>query len=87
MVSQDRISTREEVAGFEDPTEHVNYPKSTISLEDRYVDEPRRLRVVVIGAGLAGILAGILLPAKIPEIDLTIFEKNFDVVGLTEPNS
>jgi L-2-hydroxyglutarate oxidase LhgO len=34
----------------------------------------------VIGAGLAGITAGALLPAKVPGIQLTIFEKNPEVV-------
>lgn len=38
------------------------------------------MRVGVIGAGLAGITAGILLPAKVPGIKLTIYEKNADVV-------
>lgn len=50
-------------------------------LEDHSIDETRSLRVVVIGAGLSGILAGILLPAKVPKIDLTIYEKNDDVVS------
>lgn len=34
-------------------------------------------------AGLSGINAGILLPAKVPGIQLTIFEKNNDVVSRT----
>jgi predicted NAD/FAD-binding protein len=34
----------------------------------------KKLRVAVIGAGLSGIIAGVLLPAKVPGIDLTIFE-------------
>jgi len=54
-------------------------------LQDTFIDEPRRLRVAVIGAGLAGITAGILLPAKVPNIDLTIFEKNHDVSGKHAP--
>lgn len=57
------------------------YPGSGLSLIDRYVDEPRSLRVGVIGGGLAGILAGILLPAKVPGIQLTIYEKNKDFVS------
>jgi hypothetical protein len=59
------------------------YPNVSFQLEDRYIDEPRALRVVVIGAGLAGITAGILFPAKVPGINLTIFEKNEDVVSST----
>ncbi|KAI1491258.1 hypothetical protein F5X96DRAFT_484518 [Biscogniauxia mediterranea] len=53
----------------------------TLELVDRFIDEPRKLRVAVIGAGLAGIIAGVLLPAKVPGIELTILEKNEDVGG------
>lgn len=59
----------------------VTYPSSNLVLEDRHIDNVRSLRVVVIGAGLAGITAGILLPVKVPGIKLTILEKNADVVG------
>lgn len=55
--------------------------KTSFRLEDRYIDEPRPLKVAVIGGGIAGITAGILLPAKVPEIQLTIFEKNSDLGG------
>jgi len=58
-----------------------NYPKSRISLVDRFIDEPRSLRVAVIGGGLSGITAGVLLPAKVPNIKLTIYEKNHDFVS------
>ncbi|KAF9876607.1 4-hydroxyacetophenone monooxygenase [Colletotrichum karsti] len=57
------------------------YSDITLELPDRYIDEPRSLRVAVVGAGLSGVLAGILLPAKVPNIQLTIFEKNADVGG------
>ncbi|KND89154.1 putative sterigmatocystin biosynthesis monooxygenase stcW [Tolypocladium ophioglossoides CBS 100239] len=56
-------------------------PTSGVSLIDRFIDEPRPLRVAVIGGGLAGILAGILLPVKVPGIDLTIYEKNHEFGG------
>jgi len=58
------------------------YPDTNLEIEDRYIDEPRKLRVAVIGAGLAGILAGVLLPAKVPNIELVIYEKNDDVVSI-----
>ncbi|KAK3997817.1 hypothetical protein QBC44DRAFT_338382 [Cladorrhinum sp. PSN332] len=58
-----------------------SYPKPRISLIDRFIDEPRALKVAVIGGGLAGINAGILLPAKVPNINLTIYEKNDDFGG------
>lgn len=60
------------------------YEDVSLELPDRYIDEPRSLRVAVIGAGLSGVLAGILLPAKVPGVKLTIFEKNADVVCLMD---
>lgn len=56
------------------------YPRSRVELVDRYIDEPRKVRVAVVGGGLSGILAGILLPVKVPGIDLTIYEKNSEFV-------
>ena len=53
-----------------------------VSLVDRFIDEPRPLRVAVVGGGLSGVLAGILLPAKVPGIQLTIYEKNADFVRI-----
>lgn len=58
------------------------YP-TTLELEDKPIDEIRHLKVAVIGAGLSGITAGILLPAKVPGIEVTILEKNADVVRFT----
>lgn len=60
---------------------HDLYPISTLRLPDHHIDDIRSLRVVVIGAGIAGITAGILLPAKVPKIQLTILEKNEEVVS------
>ncbi|KAH7260389.1 hypothetical protein FSOLCH5_009272 [Fusarium solani] len=57
------------------------YHNPSLTLIDRFVDEPRPLRVGVIGGGLAGISAGVLLPKKVPGIQLTIYEKNADVGG------
>ncbi|TQV95833.1 flavin-binding monooxygenase [Cordyceps javanica] len=57
------------------------YRKPGRVLIDRFIDEPRELRVAVIGGGLAGILAGVLLPAKVPNVKLTIYEKNADFGG------
>lgn len=62
-------------------------PRSTLQIQDRFIDEPERLRVAVIGAGLTGIEAGVLLPAKVPNIDLVIYEKNADVVWIAHLNS
>lgn len=57
------------------------YPHPTdFKLTEKPIDEIRELKVAIIGAGLSGITAGILLPAKVPGICLTIFDKNSDVV-------
>lgn len=77
-IVQDLVDTIEPLLK---PPKSSSYPTPSISLEQRHIDEPRELRVAVIGAGLSGILAGILLPAKVPNIKLTIFEKNADVVS------
>lgn len=63
------------------PSLPIDYPVSKLQLDHGHcIDHVRELKVAVIGAGLAGINAGILLPAKVPGIKLTIFEKNSDVV-------
>ncbi|KAJ6033942.1 hypothetical protein N7499_010106 [Penicillium canescens] len=54
---------------------------STFQLEEHPVDEVRPIKVGIIGAGLAGITAGVMLPAKLPGLDLQIFDKNADVGG------
>ena len=61
------------------------YPYPTdFKLSERPIDEVRELNVAVLGAGLTGITAGILLPAKVPGINLTIIEKNADVVSVAD---
>jgi hypothetical protein len=56
-------------------------PKTQFELEEHPVDQVRSIKVGIIGAGLSGITAGILLPAKLPGLDLRIWDKNADVVG------
>jgi hypothetical protein len=72
--------------GLQKPSEPQSYinPQVKLPLIDRYIDEPRQLRVAVIGGGLAGILAGVLLPEKVPGIQLTIYDKNYDFVRLPQ---
>lgn len=62
---------------------NVEYPQSNLKLEKHPVDQGRSLKVAVIGAGIAGVLAGVLLPVKVPGIELKIYEKNSDVVSLS----
>lgn len=68
------------------PVLPIHYPVSKLQLDPNHcIDNVREVKVAVIGAGLAGINAGILLPAKVPGIKLTIFEKNHDVVSSLRP--
>lgn len=74
------MNTATGTAGSEKQTS-LAYPKPRVSLVDRFLDEPRKLRVAVIGGGLSGILSGVLLPEKVPGIELVIYEKNPDFVS------
>jgi hypothetical protein len=57
----------------------VNH-RPAFQLEEHPIDQVRPIKVGVIGAGLSGITAGVLLPAKLPGLDLRIYDKNADVV-------
>lgn len=50
-------------------------------LEQRSIDEARPLRVVVIGAGISGILACIRFVQRIPNLEICIYDKNADIGG------
>jgi ribulose 1,5-bisphosphate synthetase/thiazole synthase len=50
-------------------------------LWDHLIDDYRPIKVIVIGAGLSGILAGIRLSQRIPNLRLTIYDKNEDLGG------
>lgn len=54
--------------------------KTQFELEEHPVDTVRPIKVGIIGAGLAGVTAGVLLPAKLPGLDLRIYDKNAEVV-------
>lgn len=50
-------------------------------LEERPIDADIPLKAVVVGAGIAGITAGVLLPAKVLGIELVIYERESDLVS------
>lgn len=54
-------------------------------LEDHPVDQRRAIKAIVTGAGISGVTAGILLPAKVPGLDLVIYERASDVVCERSP--
>lgn len=60
--------------GFFDNVDPFDFPT-------RPVDSPRPMKVVVIGAGMSGIIAGIFFPRAIENLTLTIYEKNADLGG------
>lgn len=64
------------------PVQPQASPKPHFELEEHPIDEFRDIKVGVLGAGLAGITAGVLLPAKLPGLDLRIYDKNPDVVRI-----
>lgn len=53
---------------------------------DAPVDYTRPIKVICIGAGMSGILCGIRFPQKIPNLDLTIYDKNDEVGGVWYEN-
>ena len=76
----------------------VNMGKSdTYNLLEASIDEDRPLRIVAIGAGFSGILAGIrwlkhmynkisliplyIIPQRMKNVELVIYEKNYGVGG------
>lgn len=59
-----------------DPTPYV-HPL----ISERSIDAPRPLKVIYIGAGVSGIVGAILFPQYVPDVCLTIYDKNADVGG------
>lgn len=53
----------------------------TPRISERAVNQPRPLKVIYIGAGISGILAAIKFREAVPELDLTIYEKNPELGG------
>lgn len=62
---------------YEDPGTKI---ESHPLISERSADEPRKLKVIYIGAGISGIVAAIQFQA-VPALDLSIYEKNADVGG------
>ncbi|THH08433.1 hypothetical protein EW145_g2721 [Phellinidium pouzarii] len=58
---------------------------SSFKLGDKCIDDDRPMKVVVIGAGFSGIIAGIRFPQRIKNLNLTIYDKNPGVGGTWQP--
>lgn len=50
-------------------------------ISERAIDDTRPLRVIYVGAGISGIIAAILLPKYVPNVELAVYEKNSDIGG------
>lgn len=48
---------------------------------ERAIDDYRPIKAICIGAGMSGIAVGCLFPQNIPNLELTIYEKNPEVGG------
>lgn len=51
------------------------------NLARRCIDQPRRMKVICIGAGMSGIITGIFFPRQIANLDLVIYDKNPELGG------
>ncbi|CAK7199559.1 hypothetical protein SEUCBS139899_002239 [Sporothrix eucalyptigena] len=54
---------------------------ATIKADINEIDYARPMKVIVIGAGISGILAAIRFPRRIPNLDLVVYDKNPEVGG------
>ncbi|CAG8381236.1 unnamed protein product [Penicillium salamii] len=62
------------------PTEE-KHKAYTPLISERAIDQARPLKVIYIGAGISGILAAIKFREAVPDLSLTIYEKNPELGG------
>ncbi|KAH9925847.1 FAD/NAD-P-binding domain-containing protein [Epithele typhae] len=73
-------------SGPKSPTSPGAHTITNLSLGEFSIDEYQPVKVIVIGAGFSGIIAGIRFPQKIPNVQLTIYEKSGGVGGVWHNN-
>lgn len=54
---------------------------TSFKINNTPVENLRKLKVIVIGAGYSGIYCGIRIPERLGNVDLVIYEKNAGVGG------
>lgn len=72
------------VSPLSDPkveSNETNKSKPKFEIEEHPIDQVRDIKVGIIGAGLSGVTAAALLRAKLPGINVTVYDKNGDVVS------
>lgn len=63
------------------PNDTTTETHSQLNIKDTPVENFRKMRVVVIGAGFSGIYLGVPIPQRLRNVELAIYEKNDDVGG------
>jgi cation diffusion facilitator CzcD-associated flavoprotein CzcO len=65
----------------------AKHPTSlTFTLADHAIDHPRPMKVVVVGAGFSGLVAGIRLSQRVKNLDLIIYEAQAGIGGVWYAN-
>ena len=59
----------------------AEYVDSQPLISKRSVDSARPVKIIYIGAGISGIVAGIKFPERIRNLNLTIYDKNPELGG------
>lgn len=54
---------------------------TTWRVDSHEIDHVRPMKVIVIGAGISGILAAIRFPRRIANVDLVVYDKNPEIGG------
>ncbi|KAJ5752204.1 hypothetical protein N7520_009121 [Penicillium odoratum] len=76
-----RVSSTIPKPAVEQPVEEATAQQTKCFVEERSIDEARPLRIVIIGAGISGILACIRFLQRVPNLEICIYEKNPDIGG------
>lgn len=76
---QEQVKSNPEISTY--CPDDQSYKYYTPFISERSVDEARPLKVIYIGAGISGILAAIKYRQAVPNLDLTIYEKNRELGG------
>lgn len=56
-------------------------PSCENDMSRQAIDRLRPMKVIVLGAGMSGIIAGILFPRSIENLELVIYDKNPELGG------
>ncbi|CAK7224165.1 hypothetical protein SCUCBS95973_005427 [Sporothrix curviconia] len=82
FVNEESGRLRSEYAGQGSAPETVAKSMPATAKTDMHeIDYARPMKVIVIGAGISGILAAIRFPRRIPRLELVVYDKNPEVGG------